>query len=94
MRRFRQELTQSEIDAARNLVAKDIDSGVLWIAPFSAAAFNRARQIAVKQTPRLGTRTLDVLHVAAALALQADAFCTFDKRQAALASAEGLRVLP
>ena len=41
-------------------------------------------------TPRLGTRTLDVLHVVSALALQADTFYTFDTRQAKLAAAEGL----
>jgi len=40
----------------------------------------------------LGTRTLDVLHVASALALQADTFHTFDTRQAKQAAAERLLV--
>ena len=43
-------------------------------------------------TPRLGTRTLDVLHVVSALALQADAFYTFDTRQVKLAAADVLLV--
>lgn len=41
----------------------------------------------------LGTRTLDVLHVASAVALGAQRFVTYDIRQAALAKAVGLRVL-
>jgi hypothetical protein len=52
-----------------------------------ASAFERAKQIARRQTPRLGTRTLDVL--ASAVALHADTFYT---RQAKLAAAEGLFV--
>jgi predicted nucleic acid-binding protein len=42
--------------------------------------------------PVTGTRTLDTLHVAAALALGAKEFWTFDDRQAKLATAVGLNV--
>jgi hypothetical protein len=41
----------------------------------------------------LGTRTLDVLHVASALVLGATYFYKFDRNQGKLAAAEGLRVL-
>ena len=94
LRILRKELTSSKVDATRALVRADIDSGVLWIAPFGSTIFERARQMTAKQTPRLGTRTLDLLHVASALVLRADTFCTFDQRQASLASAEGLRLQP
>jgi hypothetical protein len=42
----------------------------------------------------LGTRILDVLHVALALSFQPDVFFTFDRRQWKLAKAVGLHVLP
>ena len=40
----------------------------------------------------LGTRSLDVLHVACALVLGGNDFLTFDHRQGALAKAAGLKV--
>ncbi len=54
--------------------------------------FDRAMQMARRRTPQLGTRTLDVLHVASAMKLQADMFYTFDRNQEKLARAEGLPV--
>lgn len=44
------------------------------------------------ETPRLGCRTMDILHVACALQLGASDFLTFDDRQRALALHAGLRV--
>ncbi len=57
------------------------------------AALNRAADLGREYTPRVGTRTLDVLHVACALELQHRSFLTFDLRQRNLARAVGLRVL-
>ncbi len=61
--------------------------------PFSLAK-TTARAIALTRRHKLsqGHRTYDVLLVAAALELRATLFLTFDKRQAALARAEGLEV--
>jgi predicted nucleic acid-binding protein len=39
-------------------------------------------------------RTLDVLHVAAALLLEAKILASFDERQRRLAASVGLKVLP
>ncbi len=41
----------------------------------------------------LGCRTLDIIHVAAAIVLGAKIFITFDGRQAALAKQAGLAVI-
>jgi predicted nucleic acid-binding protein len=51
-------------------------------------------ELALRHGPRLGVRTLDSLHVAAALELHAKRFWTFDERQGKLARAEGLEVKP
>ena len=92
LRLFRKELGASQSKAAFALLRADLQAGVLMVNPLPFSVFERALQIARRQTPRLGTRTLDVLHVAAALMLQADTFFTFDQRQCILAAAEGLRL--
>ncbi|MCU1241840.1 MAG: hypothetical protein JWO71_2566 [Candidatus Acidoferrum typicum] len=90
LRLFRRELKTAGAKAAYTLVRKDIEDGVLESKPIPNVAFERAKQIARRGTPRLGTWTLDVLHVALALQFGAEAFYTFDARQAKLAVAEGL----
>ena len=42
---------------------------------------------------KIGTRTLDVMHVACACETQANAFISFDERQCSLAKLAGLQVL-
>ncbi len=50
-----------------------------------------ADELGEKHTTVLGVRTLDLLHVAAAISLGAKKFLTCDSRQLALAKAAGLR---
>lgn len=54
--------------------------------------FAASVDLARAHTAKLGTRTLDTLHVAAALELRAEHFWTFDDRQAKLAKTVGLKV--
>jgi predicted nucleic acid-binding protein len=61
---------------------------ILW-----RAAVNRAAKLSQRYTPKLGTRSLDVLHVACALELKLPHFLTFDLRQQALAKAVGLKLV-
>ncbi len=61
---------------------------ILW-----RAALNKAAELSQRHTPKLGTRSLDVLHVASALELKLRHFLTFDDRQQQLAAAAGLKVL-
>lgn len=53
-----------------------------------------ARSLSVQYTATGGHRTLDVLHVAAAVHLGAKRFLTFDVRQRKLAKAVGLKTSP
>lgn len=91
-RLFRRELSRPQAKAALAMVTADIDGGILQQIPMSHTAFERAKRMARKHTPRLGTGTLDILHVASAVVAQADAFYTFDQRQAKLARAEGMTI--
>lgn len=90
---FRKLLLAGEQQAVLDSFSKDVEAGIVRIIPIPAAAFARAGQIARTQTPVLGNRALDVLHVASALVLRADTLFTFDSKQAKLASALGLSVL-
>jgi hypothetical protein len=53
-----------------------------------------AESLAEHHTPTIGSRSLDILHVAAALVLGATEFCTLDTRQGKLAQLAGLHVQP
>jgi predicted nucleic acid-binding protein len=92
LRLFRKELRPAQAKKVYGLFREDIEQGVVQIVPFPAAAYQQAEQIARTHTPLLGTRTLDLLHVAGALALKAHAFYTFDQRQARLAADVGLTI--
>lgn len=90
LRVFRRELTAAEVKLALAALESDVRDGVFTAAPVPAAMYEKARQLSRSHTAKMGTRTLDILHVAAALALKADAFYTFDRRQSDLAKAVGL----
>lgn len=51
-----------------------------------------AERLSAQHSEKIGTRSLDIMHVAAALVLGAQTFLTFEKRQASLARAAGLKV--
>jgi hypothetical protein len=57
-------------------------------------AFRIAAQLSEKRTASTGTRSLDILHDAAAKSLRAVEFLSFDTRQRALAAMVGLSVSP
>lgn len=64
----------------------------LWVGVgMPERAFTTCADLARRHGPKLGVRTLDSLHVACALELEAERFWTFDERQAKLARAESLK---
>jgi hypothetical protein len=54
--------------------------------------FRRATAIAGEHSSKIGSRSLDVLHVACALILESTEFLTFDDGQGRLARVTGLAV--
>lgn len=91
---FREVITSEAAVAAQGLLKSDFAAGhleqvdLLW-----RGALNRAAELSRRHTPRLGTRSLDVLHVACALELRVRHFLTFDGRQSKLAKAAGLQLI-
>ena len=92
LRIFRKESREKQIQTSLELFGKDVRSGVFELKSFSNEIFRQASQISSRRSAKFGTRTLDLLHVASAIFLQTDRFCTFDRKQAELARAEGLVV--
>lgn len=93
LRVFRKEITPAERDASLNAVLADLAAGVLTITvPPLAEVMTEAERLSALHSEKLGTRSLDILHVACGLVLGLPQFITFDKRQAALAKAAGLQV--
>jgi len=90
---FRQRITAVTAQAVWADVEADLQSGALTFIPLVwPAVFREAEAMAQRHTPGLGSRSLDILHVAAVLAASAVDFVTFDNRQAALAKEAGLNV--
>ena len=86
--------TPSEAQAVRRHLEQHVNAGIFQLRPVPSEAWQTAIRLSRQYTAKLGTRKLDVLHVALALGLQPDVFFTFDRRQWRLAKAVGLRVLP
>jgi len=87
-------LTQDAASEALADFAADFAGGSLMQAEILwRAALNRAAELGQEHTPKLGTRSLDVLHVACALELKSRYFLTFDERQQKLAKAVGLKTI-
>jgi len=89
---FRRQFRAMEIRASQAALREDIAGGVYSLQPLPTAVFELATRIARRRSSRMGTRTLDILHVASALLLSAERFLTFDERQRQLARAEGLAI--
>jgi predicted nucleic acid-binding protein len=91
---FAGQMTEEVAAHALGNLALDFTEGrllqaeILW-----RSALNRAAELSQKFTPTMGTRSLDVLHVACALELKSRYFLTFDERQRKLAKIVGLRAI-
>ena len=91
----RGEITEAELSAALRLFQDDIDAGRLDLPTYELAAlFHRTESLSNKHTTSTLVRTLDILHVAAALEIGCREFVSFDERQRTLAARERLKVLP
>ena len=95
LKAFRSEITASEMTQSLDAFDQDIAAG-RWQRPdYAASAVEQmAGELSARHSAILGCRTLDIIHVAAALVLRAKEFVTFDTRQGALAKQVGLSVKP
>lgn len=93
LRTFREEITAAQQEASITAWLADIANGVfLHREVLLPDLLIEAERLSAGHTERLGARSLDILHVAAALVLGAAEFLSFDKRQSCLAQSAGLNV--
>jgi hypothetical protein len=92
LRVFRSEMTPSQRDASLQIALSDIASGILLpVSPRLSDVLGEAERLSALQTERLGTRTLDIVHVASCIVLGFTHFLSFDARQLRLAKSAGLK---
>ena len=88
---FRLKEAQTMIEALQS----DLDCGAVAIVPLDwPAVWLIAERVSAAHTVQRGNRSWDVLHVATALHRGAHTLLSFDLRQRALATANGLKVAP
>lgn len=92
LRLFRKEITAEQAKSSLKDFESDLRDGVFQLRALTEPVFERALRLSRQTTPRLGTRSADVLHVAAALELGVDRLYSFDERQRKLARAVRLKL--
>lgn len=91
---FRGDINASQHEVVLAHFRADFSNGRLAVTDLLwRRALDRTAELSRTHTAKLGTRALDVLHVASALELGARTLVTYDSRQAALARAVGLKTL-
>lgn len=92
---FRGLFSAADATSARANLLQDLRSGRLVKTAVNwPLAFRVASVLSKRHSATTGTRSFDILHVAAARALRAAEFISFDGRQRLLATALGLKVAP
>ncbi|TAN36917.1 MAG: PIN domain-containing protein [Verrucomicrobia bacterium] len=87
-------LTSARAAEVVQQIERDEHAGrLVTVTPPWAEVYRTAQHLIAEHTPLVGSRSLDILHVASALALAAHEFCGFDERQIKLARVAGLKVL-
>jgi len=92
LRVFRKEVSAAQAQSSVIDFEKDLRDGVLQLRGLSDPIFERARHLSRQNTAKLGTRTADLLHVAAALELGVDCLYSFDQQQRKLAQTVRLKL--
>ena len=92
LRVFRKEVSAAQAQESVIDFEKDLRDGALQLRGVSDGIFERARQLSRQTTSKFGTRTADLLHVAAALELGTDYLYSFDQQQRKLARTVHLKL--
>jgi len=95
LKRLRGEISKAQESAAIRVFRGDVDAGRLVRPDYDlSAVFIHAERLCAKHSGDIGSRSLDVLHVAAALECGCTELASFDQRQRKIASLSGLKVVP
>jgi len=95
LKAFRKDITAAEMTQSIAALEQDIAAG-RWQRPVyeTARVEQKAEELSAMHSAILGCRTLDIIHVAAAVVIGTKEFVTFDGRQGSIAKQAGLIVNP
>ncbi len=85
LRVYRKEISRQQAKASWEIFSRDTSDGVWTLRSLTDRIFDRALALSRQTTARLGTRSADLLHIAAALELGCGALYSFDRHQRSLA---------
>jgi predicted nucleic acid-binding protein len=92
LKEFRKQVTGLQAESSYLNFERAVHTGIFQLRALPEPAFQRARQLSRQFTAKLGVRTADLLHVAAALEMGANRFFSFDLQQRKMATAAGLKL--
>lgn len=91
LKAFRREITAKEVEGQLALFAQRKERGFYYFPDLDRGGlFEAFMSLSAAHTPKLGCRTLDILHVACARLLGSDLFVTADAKQHELAKKAGV----
>jgi len=92
---FRKQISELQTLQLKNCFRNDFDQGqLIFGGNLSAQCWKTAERVSKNHTKKLGTRSLDILHVSFALETQVSHFWSFDHKQRQLAQDLGLSLNP
>ncbi len=93
LKQFRAEITLAETRLILSRFEEHEKSGIYYRPQLDwSAVFIHAIELSKKHSAGIGSRSLDILHVASALSINADRLLTLDDRQTRLAELAGLKI--
>ncbi len=91
---FRNEISEESFNDLRDILEKDKAAGILDVVnPDWSDVLLESIKISKRSSAMIGTRSLDIIHVASADILNCDTFLTNDKRQLSSALGVGLKTI-
>ncbi len=90
---FRGEIAEDEAELVISKLEEHERKGVYYRPQLEwPTVLNIAMELSKNHSHRLGSRSLDIMHVASAIFLKADRFLSLDRRQFQIAHAAGLKL--
>lgn len=95
LKRFRGEITKIQETSAIRVFRSEVDAGRFERIDYDlASVFKCAEELSAKISGEVGTRSLDLWHVAAALEANCETFASYDARQRRAAAFCKLHLIP
>ena len=94
LKQFRDEIDSNQAGLVVSRFREHAENGIFYSPQVDwTAVFKLANELSVNHTSAIGSRSLDILHVAMALSISSDRLLSFDEKQKELATRAGLKTV-